>query len=135
MLRAPSLRPSLAASALAAASLVVMFACQDNIPSEPEFARVNTRYNLTIKGTGSTAQGAVTSDRGGISCTVTATGGVSGKCSQGYKSGSIATLTLTPAAGAKLSQLSSNCAPSGDTGLTCHVTVTANVDVLVNFDA
>ncbi len=128
-------RSSLAAwPAVAAASLLVLFACNDNIPSEPEFARVGNRYQVTIKGTGSQAVGTVTSDRGGISCTVSASGGASGKCSQGYKSGAIVTLTLTPAAGARLKLVSSNCAPSGDTGLACHVTVTGNVDVTVTFE-
>jgi hypothetical protein len=120
--------------AVAAASLLLLFACNDNIPSGPEFARVNNRYQVTIKGTGSQAAGTVTSDRGGLSCTVSASGGASGKCSQGYKSGAIVTLTMTPATGAKLKLVSSNCAPSGDTGLACHVTVTGNVDVTVAFE-
>lgn len=128
------LRWKLAALSLVAiASLVVLFACQDAL-TEPEFARVNNRYQVNIKGTGSKARGVVTSDRGGIGCTVSTGGAVSGKCSQAYKSGAIVTLTLTPAAGAKLSLVSSNCAPSGDTGLACHVTVTGNMDVVVNFD-
>jgi galactose oxidase-like protein/List-Bact-rpt repeat protein len=128
-------RSGLAASSLAAvASLVVLFACQDNIATEPEFARINNRYEVTIRGTGSQAGGTVTSDRGGISCTVATGGAASGKCSQGYKSGAIVTLTLTPASSAKLKLVSSNCAPSGDTGLACHVTVTGNMDVLVNFE-
>src|SRR6476659_2008365 len=96
-------RPLYVAPSLAAAiSLAVLFACQDNIPTEPEFARINTRYQVTIKGTSSQAGGLVTSDRGGRSCTVSTGGGVGGKCSQGYKSGAIVTLTLTPATGAKL---------------------------------
>ena len=112
----------------------MLSACNDNIPSGPEFARVNNRYQVTIKGTGSQAAGTVTSDRGGLSCTVSASGGTSGKCSQAYKSGAIVTLTMTPATGAKLKLVSSNCAPSGDTGLACHVTVTGNVDVTVTFE-
>jgi len=128
-------RPLFVGPSLAAViSLTVLFACQDNIPTEPEFARVNNRYQVTIKGTSSQAGGLVTSDRGGISCTVSTGGGVGGKCSQAYKSGAIVTLTLTPATGAKLKLVSSNCAPSGDTGLACHVTVTGDVEVLVNFE-
>jgi Domain of unknown function (DUF1929)/Divergent InlB B-repeat domain len=134
MLRRPAPRSSLAASVLAAMASLIVFACHDNIPSEPEFARVNTRYQVNIKGTGTLAGGTVVSDRGGLSCTIGASGSVSGKCSQGFKSGAIVTLTLTPAAGAKLKLVSSNCAPSGDTGLACHVTVTGNVDVVVNFE-
>src|SRR5689334_25338025 len=85
----PAQRSRLAALSLALASFVVLFACQDNIPSQPEFARVNTRYQLTIKGTGTTAGGSVVSDRGGISCTIQSNGGVQGKCSQGFKAGEI----------------------------------------------
>src|SRR6266581_3157723 len=103
-----SVRWTLAAPSLAAmVSLVVLFACQDSL-TEPEFARVNNRYQLTITGTGSTAGGVVTSDRGGISCTVASGGSVSGKCSQGYKSGAVVTLTMTPSAGAKFESASSN---------------------------
>jgi len=135
MQRRPALRSSPAASLLATAtSLILLFACQDNIPIEPEFARVNTRYQVTIKGTGSLAGGTVVSDRGGISCTVSTGGGVQGKCGQGFKSGAIVTLTMTPAAGAKYKTATSNCAPSGDTGLTCQVTVTGNQDVVVTFE-
>ncbi len=134
MLRRPAPRFSLVASTAAAAASLILFACRDNVPSEPEFARINNRYQVTIKGTGSLGQGTVVSDRGGISCTVAAGGGVSGKCSQQFKSGANVTLTATPAPGAKLKLVSSNCEPSGDTGLTCNVQVTGNVDVVVNFE-
>jgi len=135
MLRRSAQRSSLAASSVAAVASLVLFACHDNVPSEPEFARINNRYQLTIKGTGSAAGGTVVSDHGGISCSVQAGGSLSGKCSQGFKSGAIVALTTTPAAGAKLKLVSSNCAPSGDTGLTCDVQMTGNVEVTVNFDA
>jgi hypothetical protein len=113
--------------------LVLLYACQDNIPSQPEFARVNTRYTLTMKGTGTTAAGTVVSDRGGVNCTIQSNGGVQGKCSQGFKSGSIVTLTATPAAGAQFKTFGSNCEPSGDTGLSCHVEIIGNTEVVINF--
>jgi hypothetical protein len=134
MLRRSAQRSSLAASSVAAVASLILFACHDNIPSEPEFARVNTRYQVNIKGTGTLAGGTVVSDRGGISCTISGGSSVSGKCGQAFKSGAIVTLTMAPAAGAKLKLVSSNCAPSGDTGLACHVTVTGNTDVVVNFE-
>jgi len=118
---------------LATVSLIALYACQDNIPSQPEFARVNNRYNLTVTGTGTAAGGTVTSDRGGISCTVNTNGSVGGKCSQGYKSGSIVNLTLTPAAGATLGIISGNCAPLGDTHQSCQVSITGDVTVNVRF--
>ena len=130
-----SVRWTLATPSLAAmVSLLVLFACQEPL-TEPEFTQVNNRYQLTISGPASTASGLVSSDRGGISCTVASGGALSGKCSQGYKSGAIVTLTLTPASGAKLEFASSNCAPSGDTGLTCHVTMSTAQAVTVKFIA
>ena len=128
-------RSARVAAVAAAVSAAVLFACHDNIPSEPEFARVNTRYQVSITGTGSSASGTVVSDRGGISCTVQSNGGVQGKCSQGFKSGAIVALTMTPAANAKLKSVSSSCAPNAENPLTCNVTVTGNVNVVVNFDA
>ena len=128
-----SVRSLLATPVLAAAlALAVLFACQES-PTEPEFARVNNRYDLTIVGTGSTGGGLVTSDRGGMSCTVSSTGNVSGKCSQSYKSGAVVTLTMTPVAGGSLFSASSNCVPSPDTGLTCHVMMSGNMTVTVVF--
>ena len=110
MRRPLSLSSSVSALSLAV-TLALVSACQDNIPSQPEFARTNNRYNLTITGSGSAAAGTVTSDRGGISCAVQAGGRVSGKCSQGFKSGAIVNLTTTPGAGATVGLVSSTCAP------------------------
>jgi hypothetical protein len=77
------LRSSLATLSFAVASLVVLYACQDNIPSQPEFARVNNRYNLTITGAGSAAAGTVTWDRGGISCAVQGGAAYAGNAAKG----------------------------------------------------
>ena len=133
--RQPPFRWTSAGPAIAATlAVVLIFACQDN-PLEPEFARVNNRYTLTVTGTGSTAGGVVSSDRGGISCTIRAGGGVSGKCSQGYKSGSIVTLTMTPASGAQLKGATEACAPNPENLLSCHVTLTGNATVIVAFES
>jgi hypothetical protein len=117
---------------VAALVALLLFGCHDSV-TEPEFANVNVRHQLTLSGSGSISGGVVTSDRGGISCTVAAGGALSGKCTQGYKSGAIVTLYLTPAAGARLSFLSGNCTPSGETGLSCNVVMSQNMTVTVNF--
>jgi Domain of unknown function (DUF1929)/Divergent InlB B-repeat domain len=135
MLRRPAQRFSLVACILAAAASLILFACQDNISTEPEFVRINNRYQVSIKGgTGSAAGGTVVSDRGGISCAVSAGGSVSGKCSQGFKSGANVALTMTPAAGATLGTVEGPCEPLPDTRLTCNLQVTGNVTIVVNFD-
>jgi hypothetical protein len=118
--------------AMAVLSALLLFGCHDSL-TEPEFARVNNRYQLTITGGGSLAGGGVTSDRGGISCTVAASGAVSGKCVQQYKSGAIVTLYLAPSAGAELKFLGSACVPAAENPLACNVVMTANMTVNVNF--
>ena len=126
------------ATACAFATVVatlLLYACQDPANDEPEFARVNARHQLTVAGTGTHAAGGVTSDRGGINCTVSASGGVGGKCSQAYKSGAIVTLYFAPASGARLAAVTGNCAPSGETGLACDVVMDKDQPVTVNFDA
>jgi hypothetical protein len=116
------------------AALVLLFACQDSL-TEPEFARVNARYQLTVGGTGSEAGGLVTSDRGGISCTVSPGGSTAGKCAQSYKSGQIVTLHLAPGAGAVVANAPSNCPFTNETGnLTCEVVMTRSLTVVVNFN-
>ena len=95
----------------AGAALLLLFGCQDQT-TEPEFARVGARYQLRVSGTGSAMGGVVTSERGGISCTIVPGGASSGKCEQGYKSTAIVTLHIAPAAGATFTIVSGNCPPS-----------------------
>jgi hypothetical protein len=114
-------------------ALVASFACQESV-TEPEFARLNNRYQLTITGAGSTAQGLVTSDRGGISCTIGAGGTASGKCSQLYKGGSIVTLRFTPPGGGQVAVTTSNCPNVNESnGLSCEAVLTQNLTVNIKF--
>jgi Domain of unknown function (DUF1929) len=127
-------RRSSTAPRLIAATLALLFACTDSL-TEPEFARVNARYQLTVTGTGSQAGGQVTSDRGGVSCTVSAGGSTSGKCAQSFKSGSIVTLHLAPAAGAVVANAPSNCPFTNETNnLACEVVMSRSLTVVVNFN-
>ena len=82
---------------LALVAVFGLFACHRDSLTEPEFARVNTRRLLTITGAGNGVRGVVTSDRGGISCTISPGNVVSGKCTQLYKSGAIVTLAIRSA--------------------------------------
>lgn len=121
-----------------ALAALLMFGCRDSVTEpEPQFAKVNNRYQLTITGTyngGSISGGVVTSDRGGINCKIAPGGAVSGKCTQQYRSGSIVTLHLAPAAGAKLAFVSGSCQPSPENPLACDVTMHQNASVAVKFE-
>jgi hypothetical protein len=115
-------------------ALVLSFGCQETTTTEPEFARLNNRYRLTVTGAGSTAQGLVTSDRGGISCTIAAGSTASGKCSQQFKAGAIVTLQFTPPAGGQVTVTTSNCPNVNEAnGLACEVVMTQNMTVNVQF--
>jgi Domain of unknown function (DUF1929)/Divergent InlB B-repeat domain len=122
-----------AARWLGATALLLLCACQDRT-TEPEFARVASRYQLRVSGTGSTLGGVVTSERGGISCTIAPGGASSGKCEQGYKSTAIVTLHIAPAAGATFKVISSNCPPSPENVLACIIHMTSNAVVTINFN-
>jgi alpha-tubulin suppressor-like RCC1 family protein len=73
----------------------------------PATATQPTSVNLKVVGS-STGSGAVTSDAGGLACTIT--GGVgSGACTVGYRARSIVTLTATPNGNARFSGWSGDC--------------------------
>ena len=113
--------------------LILLFACQDTT-TEPEFARINSRYELRVSGGQGSAGGLVTSDRGGISCTIAPGGGTSGKCAQSYKSGSIVTLNFIPSPGAAITNAPTNCPFVNETGnRACEVTMTQNMSVTITF--
>ena len=114
-------------------ALLLLFGCQDQAP-EPEFARVGNRYQLRVSGTGSKLGGVVTSERGGISCTIAPGGASSGKCEQGYKSTAIVTLHIAPASGATFTVVSGNCPPSPENVLACIIPMTRDEVVIINFN-
>jgi hypothetical protein len=137
MYRLCSAQRSVAAQVLVAVVAVFgLFACHRDSLTEPEFARVSTRRLLTITGAGSGARGVVTSDRGGISCTISPGNVVSGKCSQEYKSGAIVTLRFAPPAGGQVTVTTPNCPNVNEaSGLACEVVMTQNQTVNVTFSA
>jgi hypothetical protein len=118
----PRSRWSLPAVAVlgAVATAALIYACREK-PTEPDLFDASNAANkkhLTIDASASRANGTITSSRGGISCTVTYSGGTaateSGTCGKDYKSGMVLTLTATP--------------PSGGTGVwtDCDAAVTEN---------
>jgi len=128
-----------AAPITSAALALLLYACgPDRNSVEPELlgARASTsRVSLSVDGTGSTAGGLVTSDRGGISCTITVSGGVvnrSGKCAQDYKTGSTITLTGAPAGGGVVSSWT-GCNGAAESALSCSVKLSVPTSVSVAF--
>jgi hypothetical protein len=118
----------------AGVALLLLSGCQDDQATAPEYARVGARYQLRVSGTGSVRGGVVTSERGGINCTIAAGGSASGKCEQGYKSTAIVTLHIAPAAGATFRVVSGNCPPSPENALACIIPMTKDAVVTINFD-
>lgn len=140
-MRSISIRCSMrrAAPLTTAVLALLLFACNtDRNSVEPDLlgARASaSRVSLSVDGAGSTAGGVVTSDRGGISCTITVSGGVvnrSGKCAQDYKTGATVTLTGAPAGGGVVSGWT-GCNGATESALSCSVKLSGPVQVSVAF--
>jgi hypothetical protein len=129
----------LSAQLTASALALVLISCGSERNSvEPELlgARASTsRVSLSVDGTGSTAGGLVTSDRGGISCTIKVTGTTvsrSGKCAQDYKTGSTVTLTGAPVSGGTVKSWT-GCNGAAESALSCSIKLSDPVSVSVAF--
>jgi len=127
------------ASFASAALALSLYACgSDRNSVEPELLGARTsasRVSLSVDGVGSSAGGVVTSDRGGISCTITVSGGVvnrSGKCAQDYKTGTTVTLLGAPAGGGVLSSWT-GCTGAAENPLSCEVKLDVPRTVSVAF--
>ena len=127
-MRSPSnARPSTRWCGLALAALAAASACDSGTttsrPIEPlRGARSPAaKTSLVVNGAGSqgSASGTITSNRGGMSCTVTATG-ASGKCDQQFRTGTVLSLIARPADGAVFAGFS-GCTAAADSPLQCEV--------------
>jgi hypothetical protein len=134
--RASRLIAPLASAAVA----LLLYACgsEPNDVVEPPLLGArssSSRVSISVDGTGSTAGGIVTSNRGGISCTITVSGGVvsrSGKCAQDYKTGATVTLTGAPAGGGVLKSWT-GCTGAAESPLSCEVKLDVARTVSVAF--
>jgi hypothetical protein len=137
MSRSRSARFMAVVGALSTAAAVLLYACH-NEPTEPVMVEAGIGANkvqLTIQGTGSTRNGLVTSNRGGINCSIIVTSsGVSksGACVRSFKNGVVVTLTAAPANGAVLARWE-GCQPTSDNPLACQVTMDQSRTVTVVF--
>jgi alpha-tubulin suppressor-like RCC1 family protein len=84
---------------------------------------------LTVIGSG-TGSGSVTSDVGGISCSITA-GSANGSCSASFNGGTSVMLTATPVSGHTFAGWSGACSGTGN----CQVTMTQVQSVTASFTA
>src|SRR5688572_5809516 len=140
LMRAHAFAGSRRAAVVPAVSLVIawaiaaltMTACSEDqqtvrAPTSPLGARVpESKVTLTVDGTGSTAGGTITTNRGGIGCTVTVSGGTvstKGKCSQNYNTGTVLSLTFKPAGNAVLAGTTGCTQEAPDSPLGCQVTM------------
>jgi Domain of unknown function (DUF1929)/Kelch motif/Galactose oxidase, central domain len=134
-------RMGLAITLSVATVVLVLYACSEQ-PTEvmdPEANSANAapaKHTLILRGDLSTASGTLTSNRGGLACTVTYTGqGVtlSGTCSKTFKTGTVVLLRATPPANGGTVAWS-NCDPAvTDDPLGCKVTLSANKTINAKF--
>jgi len=126
-----------AAASIAAALFVA--ACHEagkpTAPDVRESAANSTKYTLKIGSGSSTASGSVSTNRGGISCTINASSGTattSGSCSQKFKIGTVVTATAAPASSAVLASWQ-GCTATSDNPLACQVTMDQDRNIAPTF--
>jgi Domain of unknown function (DUF1929)/Kelch motif len=128
---APMPRPSRMrslATISAIALLVLLHGCSQE-PTEPVGLAAREGYRLTIGAGSSSAGGVVTSNRGGIDCSIIgATNGAaaSGACSGTFPAGAVVTVTATAGSGAVLkleAEWGATCMPLVEDPRVCQITM------------
>src|SRR5262249_4508137 len=138
MSSSPRVRALLATAVAASLAALVLHGCSEQ-PTEPISLAVTANPVLPVGAGSGTPNGRVTSDHGGINCSITgSTGGAStsGKCSATkLLAGTVVTLTATPAIGAilKLDQEWQGCVPDVSDRRICRVTLSSDVTVAPTF--
>jgi hypothetical protein len=123
------------AAAVLAAATVLLYACRDSTDPPPPPEPVKT-FHLTLNGNGSTANGTLTTNRGGIACAVSYSAQLttSGTCAADYDSGLVVAITgTTPPSGAV--SWTGCDAPVTDNPLLCQVTMSSDRGVAAAFSA
>ena len=121
---------SAAATALAVAA-AFLYACRES--TDPP----NPPVTLSVAGTGSTANGSLAANRGGLACAVSYNAGqvrTSGSCSVEYTEGVVVAIAATPSPGGTVAWTGCD-APVTDNPLSCNVTMTADRAVSAAFSA
>ena len=131
-------RPVAAVAAGAAVLVLLLHGCSQE-PTDPTESGTRARYILTIGAGSSSASGLVTSDRGGISCSIVGgTGGTdaSGRCSRSYEAGAVVSVTATAAGGGELkleAEWGTTCTPNVEDHRVCQVTMDSDRNVAPTF--
>jgi hypothetical protein len=118
---------TVAAIVVSAAALLVLHACRETRPTEPDLA-VAVQKTLTVTGSG-TGTGIVTSVPAGINCTITAGVAARTGCIASFVKGTVVTLTAIPKADHSFLTWAGYCTGSG----TCRAPMSANRGVRARF--
>jgi hypothetical protein len=108
-------------------------------PTDPTGSAASERYYLTIGTGSSSASGTVTSNVGGITCSIagsTGGAGVSGTCGRAYPAGAVVSVTASPAAGAVLrleAEWGATCEPNVEDRRVCQLTMDRDRTVAPTF--
>ncbi|MEZ0333869.1 MAG: galactose oxidase-like domain-containing protein, partial [Gemmatimonadales bacterium] len=121
-----------------ASLLLLLHACGQD-PTEPPGFTPGETYQLTVGTGSSSASGVVTSNRGGIDCSITgSTGGAaaSGTCTGTYAAGTVVSVTATAVGGAVLkldSEWGATCTPLVEAPQVCQITMDRDRAVAATF--
>jgi hypothetical protein len=113
-------------------------ACSQDPTEPPGFTRAET-YQLTIETGSSSASGVVTSNRGGIDCSITGRTGfaaASGVCSGAFPAGTVVSVTATPVGTAVLkldAEWDATCTPLVEDPRVCQITMDRDRTVAPTF--
>jgi hypothetical protein len=119
---------SLAAISASGLLLVLIHGCGQE-PTEPVGLAAGERYRLTIGTGSSSASGVVTSNRGGIECSITGAtsgAGASGACTGTFPVGTVVSVTATALSGAVLkldAEWGVTCTPLVEDPRVCQITM------------
>jgi hypothetical protein len=124
-----------------AVSLAFLHACKDQ-PTGPDGALSAAKggpgggkYTLTLNGDGSTANGTLTSSRGGLKCSIRYLNGqvsTSGACSKTLNAGFVVAVDATPVPGGVVTWTGCD-GPVTENPLSCKVTMTGNKVISATF--
>ena len=124
-----------AAAAILATATVLLYACRES--TEPPAPTPPRAFRLTVTATGSTANGSLATNRGGVTCAVTYGAGAattSGTCAVDIDSGVVVAIAATPSPGGAVAWTGCD-APLTDAPLTCQVTMSADRSISAAFSA
>jgi hypothetical protein len=125
--------------AVATASMLMLLHACGQEPTEPPGFTPDDTYRLTVGTGSSSASGVVTSNRGGIECSVTggtAGAAASGICSGTFAAGTVVSVTATAVGGAVLkldAEWGDTCIPLVEAPQVCQITMDRDRSVAATF--